>query len=172
MSWLNFLAPLATGFVRGFSAEWARPEPAARPCFHPSRHDFPSLMFAYGQAAGLRPPKLHNRSVAFTVPVQGVPYMVLFSAGPDCVIASAHSNLHFPGEVPRSVQIAMANINRKDQSGCCYDQIEHDTGVSLCSMTKVDLHEFTQPVFERMLHQLTNRVAALDRVLVQDGYGR
>lgn len=173
MTWLNALVPFAAGVVRGFASEFSRPETAAHPCHSapPRDSDFQSCVLAYGRAAGLGTPQLHGQTVAFTVPIERVPYMVLFSPGPGSVIASAHCNLTFPGTVPGPVLRAVEGQNRKDDSGCFFDQIDHAEGVSFCSITHVDAHRFSERAFSLMVTTLTRRAAALDRALMKSGYG-
>ncbi len=74
--------------------------------------------------------------------------------------------------MPRELLRAISRLNAGIASGCRYDVAEDENGTSLCTTTECWLHELTLPVFDALLTELTHRIAALDRVLMENGYGR
>lgn len=149
-------------------------EGSAAPCRAAARSggaDFQSQMIAFGHAAGLGTPRFRNRSASFTVAARGVQYLVVLTPGPNVLITSAFSHVTFPEGVPAELVSLIPRLNRNIASGCSYDEVEHDDGVSFYISKMVQPHEYTQERLEAIVVELATRISSLDRVLKQYGYG-
>lgn len=147
-----------------------RSEPTCRSATQSQGSNFQSQMIAFGRAAGLGMPKFSKRSASFSVRAHGVPYLVILTPGPDVVITSAFSHVTFPAGVPAELVSLIPRLNRSIESGCYYDDVEHDDGVSFYITKMVQPHEYTQDSLEAIVLELATRISTLDRVLKQYGY--
>jgi hypothetical protein len=175
----NALGQFARGLVQGFLNEVLRPE--GRPPAHtihvrmPERrahdnHDFQSLMTAYAQEIGLEAPTFRNQSAIFSVPVRGIPYVLILTAGSDIVIASACSHVEFGHGVPAELLQIVQRLNSEITTGCQFSLAEDESGASFAAKAKIERHALTEPLFQELVVELPARIAALDRLLVKYGY--
>ena len=173
MSWLNSLVPFTVGFCRGFLQE-CRPQSADQLPAGPSPggYDFRTHMQQLSAATGYYLGSVDDEGAGFAVPADGRNYtVILLRDGPRIVIRACSQIKFPPGRVPPGIVQVLVNMNAK-LPRFSYD-LHHGSDSSYFYATgNLLVHELNPASFEAALNELITAVAALDHVLVTEGYAR
>lgn len=166
MSWFNMLAPFAKGFVQGFVNEYTHPSPSCS-----ARYDFKAHMEMLASAQGVEGDNLHDRYATFLFNFRGAEYAVAVNFDGAQLLLTLGSTVRFqPGGVPNDVYRAVRR-NTASVPGCQFEVMNLDDCSIFCVKAFVEPRRFMPASFTQRLTELATYMEAVDRVLINHGYG-
>jgi hypothetical protein len=107
---------------------------------------------------------------ALPIDINGDNYTFILAQTGASVRLSACSNVKFPpGRLPRAVISHLAQQN-KELDFCDYDVINSRKHSYFCIQSTVQWNRLTAAIIQTAIRELVGRIAALDTVMVREGY--
>jgi hypothetical protein len=162
MSWLKHAVEFGIGFLEGYAQ--------SRNERRNSNLTFADVMVHFSRETGYRVEIFDARSASFDVPVGGGSRTVIAVESGGHVVLNAVSDIAFPRGAPADVCQVLRRQNQQ-LAACDFDLVSCQDGDRFMVKTSVRCETITVAIFEVAIREIVPRVAVLDRVLQQCGYG-